>query len=306
MTDILHHLSNALPLSPLATHIGITCLFAQLTFTLLFHKRTKILPEGPWTHLPAFTAHQLVALPLMILLTYIGFRDWFFDPNKDPEGATSADRIFGSDRYPNDPNNIPLAVGTGAILLWDIPLGFLSKPLRDPIMWGHHVGMFMVAATMTGMFCAGGDMIGHYYASFYFGIIELSGVFLTYVDVFHPKYKYFKAWLDAEHSNKQMMSLKSALNSANELARVLFAVSFLILRGIYFPYVSFFHAIPDLIVAFKNPPEGVPMWTGYFLMGMISSFAILQAYWGLFVGQQVKKTLFGGEKDEKKSGKKKK
>ena len=53
---------------------------AQAAFTLIFR---KILPDGPWTQLSAFTAHQVVALPLMFVLTYIGWRDWFFDPNKN-------------------------------------------------------------------------------------------------------------------------------------------------------------------------------------------------------------------------------
>eukprot|EP00579_Thalassiosira_antarctica_P002739 CAMPEP_0201875510 /NCGR_PEP_ID=MMETSP0902-20130614/7470_1 /ASSEMBLY_ACC=CAM_ASM_000551 /TAXON_ID=420261 /ORGANISM="Thalassiosira antarctica, Strain CCMP982" /LENGTH=306 /DNA_ID=CAMNT_0048402581 /DNA_START=44 /DNA_END=964 /DNA_ORIENTATION=- len=300
MTDFLAQLSDYLPLSPLATNIGITCLLAQVAFTILFNKRTKVFPNGPWTHLTAFSAHQVVALPLMIILTYIGWRDWFFDPNKDEEGATAADRIFG---YSNS-NDIPLAVGTGAILLWDIPMGFISPPLRDPIMWAHHVGMFFVAATISGTFCKSGNMIGYYYSPFYFGVIEMSSIFLSYVDVFHPKYKHYHKWLNAKHSNEKIMALKKLFNNVNEMARIIFALSFLVLRGIYFPYVSFTQAVPDLIKAYENPPDGVPMWTGYFLIGMISSFAFLQAYWGLLIAQQAKKVLTGdsGDKDKKKSG----
>mmetsp|Transcript_5862 Transcript_5862/g.12887 ORF Transcript_5862/g.12887 Transcript_5862/m.12887 type:complete len:307 (+) Transcript_5862:145-1065(+) len=304
MTDFLTHLSDYLPLSPLATHIGITCLFAQVTFTLIFNKRTNVVPEGPWTHLTAFTAHQVVALPIMVVMTYVGWRDWFFDPNKDEEGATAADRIFG---YSN-PNDIPLSVGTGAILLWDIPMGFISPPLRDPVMWAHHVGMFLVAATMMGTFCKWGNMVGYYYASYYFGVIELSSIFLTFIDFFHPKYEHYHKWLNAnKHSNKKPIALKKTVGDANNVARTLFALTFLALRGVYFPYVSFTQAVPDLIEAYKKPPDGVPMWTGNFLIGMISSFACLQAYWGILIFQQVKKTLVGGSETKKpSSGKKKK
>ncbi|KAL7535304.1 hypothetical protein ACHAXR_006403 [Thalassiosira sp. AJA248-18] len=235
----------------------------------------------------------------MIILTYVGWRDWFFDPNKDYEGATATDRIFG---YSN-PNDIPLAIGSGAILLWDIPTGFLSPPLRDPIMWGHHVGMFLVASTMIGTFCKWGNMIGYYYASYYFGVIEMSSIFLSFVDIFHPKYKHYYEWLNAKsHSNETSAALAKTMKSVNELSRVLFALSFLALRGVYFPYVSFRMAIPDLIEAYENPPDGVPMWTGYFLIGMISSFALLQAYWGLFIAKQAMKVLTGGgDKSKKKS-----
>merc|ERR1712071_429238 len=117
-------------------------------------------------------------------------------------------------------------------------------------------------------------MIGYYYASYYFGVIELSSIFLACVDIFHPKYTHYHRWLTAKHSCEKMASLQSVMNSVNDVARILFALSFLGLRGMYFPYVSFRQAIPDLMEAYKAPPEGVPMWTGYFLIGMISSFAI--------------------------------
>lgn len=292
-------LSDYLPLSPLATQIGIACLVAQAAFTLIFR---KILPDGPWTQLSAFTAHQVVALPLMFVLTYIGWRDWFFDPNKYDEGLTATDRIFG---YSN-PNDIPLAVGSGAILLWDIPMGFISPPLRDPIMWAHHFGMFIVSSTMCGLFCKWGNMLGYYYGALYFGVIELSSILLTFIDIWHPKYVHYYKWLNAKHSDDKSIALAKLLKSVNEVARILFALSFLALRGMYFPYVSFRHAVPDLLVAYENPPDGVPKWTGYFLAGMISLFALLQAYWGLLIAKQAKKALLGGDgKDEKSRSRKK-
>lgn len=291
MTEFLFQLSDYLPLSSLATHIGVTCLFFQLALALLFNKRTGILPDGPWSHLPGFTAHQIVTLPLMVILTYVGMKDWFFNPYKDVEGATATDRIFG---YSNS-NDIPLAIGSGAILLWDIPAGFSTPQLRDPLMWAHHIGMFLVASTMSGLFCKWGNQLGYYYASFFFGVIEISSFFLTYVDLFHPKYKHYHVWL-----NKQDSGLKKILNDLNELARVLFAVSFLAIRGIYFPYVVFRSAIPDLLEAYQNPPDGVPQWTCYFLIGSMSAFALLQAYWGVFIGKQIKKAFAGSEGGEKK------
>lgn len=297
MNDSLANLSDYLPLSPLATRIGIICLIAQIALTILLNKRTGIVPDGPWTHLAAFTSHQLVALPLMIIMTYCGWRDWFF--HYEAGAATAADRIFG---YSN-PNDTVLAIASGAILLWDIPMGFISPQLRDPIMWGHHFGMFMVSSTMCGTFCKGGNMIGYYYAPFYFGVIEMSSLFLTYVDIFHPKYKHYYNWLQDGKANEKPMA--KLCHDANEVARVLFAITFMLLRGIYFPYVSFRNAIPDLWEAYKTPPDGVPMWTGYFLAILISSFALLQAYWGLLISKQVMK-LFTDDDDKKSgSGKKK-
>ena len=293
--------SGFLPLTPLATYIGITCLFAQVTFTLLFNKRTKILPDGPWNNLTMFTAHTVVAFPFMVTLTYVGCRDWFF--NRDAyDSSTATDRIFG---YSN-PRDIPLSFGSGAILIWDIPMGFISPPLRDPIMWAHHVGMFLVASVMNGLFCKHGNMIGYYYAPYYFGVIELSSIFLCYVDIFHPKYKHYSNWLNGNHTDVKYIQLQRLLNSVNEVARLLFAVTFLAFRGIAFPYVTFSHAIPDLIEAYETPPDGVPLWTFYFLTSMMGSFAVLQTYWGLLISKQIVKALGGGSgKGEKKKTKKK-
>ena len=56
-------------------------------------------------------------------------------------------------------------------------------------------------------------------------------------------------------------------------------MTFLAFRGIYFPIVTFSRAIPDLIEAYETPPDGVPLWTYYFLTAMMGLFAVLQAYW---------------------------
>lgn len=290
-------------LTPLATRIGLTCLLAQVIFTFLLHKRTTILPRGPWNELPAFTAHQLVSFPLMIILTYYGMKDWFFTTGIIT--TTPHERIFGQ-HHPID--DIPLAIGTGAILLWDIPTGLLSPPLHDPLMWAHHIGMATVALLMSGQFSHGGGnivMIGAYYAPYYFGVIEFSSIFLAYVDVFHPKYRYYDEWLN-DPSRESHFKIRF-LKKLNDVCRAMFAFSFLILRGIYFPYVSFGYAIPDLWRAYISydessfpPPAGVPMWTGYFLIGMIGMFACLQAYWGVLVMRQVRKVLRGGGDEKKK------
>jgi hypothetical protein len=274
-------ISDYSPLSPLATHIGLACVIVQVTFTLL----AKILPKGPWTHLPAFTAHKVVTLPAMILLTYIGAKDWFF-VDRNPI-VTAIDRIF----VLSNPDDFPLAYGIGAMLMWDIPVSVLSPPMRDPFMLAHHVGMFFVAYTMSGGFCRDGNMIGYYYAPFYFGVIEFSSIPLTYVNVFHPKVVHYHEWSTREHSDGRMASLQRLVKKTNGMARVSFAASFLALRGLYFPYVSFRFCLPDLIAAYKDPPDGVPMWTGYFLMSSIALFSCLQFYWGVLVAKQVVKTI---------------
>ncbi|KAL3816834.1 hypothetical protein ACHAXA_005112 [Cyclostephanos tholiformis] len=280
-------ISDYSPLSPLATNVGLACVIVQVIFTLLFDERAKIIPAGPWSSLRAFTAHKVVTLPAMILLTYCGVRDWFFLDVDKYAVVTPYDRIFGM----SNPNDIPLAYGIGAMLMWDIPISILSPPMRDPLMFVHHVAMFFVAYTMSGGFCEGGNMIGYYYAPFYFGVIEFSSIPLTYVNVFHPKVVHYHEWTMREQSNEGLESLRRLVIKTNAFARVSFAASFLALRGIYFPYVSFAMTLPDLIAAYRSPPPGVPMWTGYVLISSIALFSCLQAYWGVLVARQVLKTI---------------
>lgn len=279
------------PLSPLATHIGIVCLTTQILLTLLFINKRRIGEAGPWTYLPGLTAHQVVSLPLMIILAYCGCRDWLFDTDiiHGATAATSSYRIFSI----SNPNNIHLAIGTGAILIWDIPTSFIFPPLRDRLMLAHHVGMFLTAYIMNGGFSKHGNQIGYYYVPYYFGVIEFSSIFLAYIDIFHPKYVYYHRWLNAEHG-----TLQATIKRMNDIGRALFAISFLILRGVYFPYVSFCCAIPDLFAAYQNPPDGVPMWTGYFLIIMIASFTCLQIYWSVLVAKNVRKVLRGGSAED--------
>ena len=224
----------------------------------------------------------------MILLAYTGWKEWEYDLTSYSNNSSSYDRMF----VQSNMNDVPLAYGTGALLLWDIPIGLLAPSLKDGLMLAHHVGMFAVAAVMSGMFSKG-QMIGYYYVPFYFGVIETSSVFLSVVDQFHPKRKEWFDWLnDKENKDRCIVKVTKQLN---ELCRTLFAISFIVLRGVYFPFTSFVHAIPDIWRAFENPPDGVPMWTGYFLIVSLFLFSCLQSYWGILVAKQIKKALAGGK-----------
>ena len=292
LAQIIDATSKTLNLSSLATQIGLFCLVTQLFLTFVFDKRTNLLPYGPYSTLPGFTAHQAVATPFMVLLSYYGWKEWEYDYSQY-NATSSHEKLFAS----SNPNDFLLAYGTGAILLWDIPVGIFVPSMRDGIMFAHHIGMFAVAAVMSGM-CSQGQMVGYYYVPFYFGVIETSSVFLVFVDQFHPKRKEWSDWLNCEENKNR--GLVKFIHQINEICRVFFALSFIILRGIYFPYTSFFHCIPDIWKAYDNRPGEVPMWTGYFLIGALVLFSCLQSYWGLLVARQIKKALLGDDKNKKK------
>lgn len=247
----------------------------------------------------------------MIILSYYGWKEWEYDiiSSYNDKNMSSHDRLFSVVPSNNElDGDILLTYGTGAILLWDIPIGIFAPSLQDTIMFFHHVGMFAVAAVMSGMFCVGGEgqtiRIGWYYVPFYFGVIETSSVFLSVVDQFHPKRKEWYDWLySGSEENRGLV--KKLILGCNEVCRMGFAISFIVLRGLYFPYTSFFHCIPDIWRAYYGEesgrvPEGVPMWTGYFLIVALVLFSCLQSYWGVLVGRQVKKALFGDGDAKKK------
>jgi hypothetical protein len=100
----------------------------------------------------------------MILLSYYGWKEWEYDLSSY-HTTSSYYKLFAV----NNVQDVPLAYGSGAILLWDIPMGLLAPSLRDGLMLAHHIGMFAVAAVMGGMFSSG-QMIGYYYVPFYFGV----------------------------------------------------------------------------------------------------------------------------------------
>jgi len=291
MIELVTRLSEWLPLSPLGTFIGITCVSFQITLSLALSKKAGIVPEGPWSELSLFTAHQLVSFLLMVMLTYFGFAGWFFGS----EVHSATDRIFGTTA--DNTNDLLLAIGSGAILLWDIPTGFASPPLRDVVMWLHHIGMFLVASTMAGAYCEGNQTVGRYYAPFFFGVIECSSVFLSFMDIFHPKFVHYYNWLNSMDESRRT---KKILHNCNEMCRVAFAITYLIFRGAYFPYVAFRGVIPDLQEAYQSTPDTVPAWTGQFLITAVSLFALLQAYWGLLITKALVKAIRGGGSSGKK------
>merc|ERR1719359_1697822 len=120
------------------------------------------------------------------------------------------------------------------MVLWDIPCSVFIPSMKDNVMLAHHLGMALVAGAVstTGT--------GSYYALFFFGVIEISSIPLTLVDIFHPK------------RFPQLAKKYAILGTANEVCRPLFAVLFLLLRALYFPIVIFRSLLPDAYAALAS------------------------------------------------------
>mmetsp|Transcript_23245 Transcript_23245/g.57264 ORF Transcript_23245/g.57264 Transcript_23245/m.57264 type:complete len:288 (+) Transcript_23245:89-952(+) len=273
---------------PLVVQTGMICLGIHLLLYGVFAYAP--LPDGPWKKMPSHTAHQVLALPLMTYISVQGCITWF--GQADPE--SSEDRIY-----------LPVADGVqlaqvvfGFLLYWDIPVGLATPALQDPLMLVHHFGMLFVAGVVMGNLCLSEEPRGSYYAPFFLGLIEASSIPLCYVDIFHPKHKYWYEFLQQELKNKS--ALGNVLNSINEVARILFALIFLAFRFVYFPLVAFSTCLPDFFKAANA--ESDPALYGIFVLCIL--FTGLQMYWGLLIIRQIAKMLQGGDGD-KDSDKKK-
>ena len=268
---------------------GLGCLSVHILSYLL---SSHVLPKGPWTELPSFTAHQVVALPVMIYTTILGFQSWF---GTLLEAECSNNMVL--DIYPQGLYFGQLVIG--GMLLWDIPTGFLSDGMGDPILHVHHIGMLLVAGITVGVFSS--QPIGSCYAPFFFGVIEVSSIPLAIVDIFHPKRK---AWHDYHTSIHTLVTI-------NDISRILFAILFILVRAIYFPYVVLTQVLPDFWNQANNKTikqdsdmtarDAPALWA---IMILSLLFSILQLYWGTMVVQQIVKVLNIGptvlSKEEKK------
>ena len=260
--------------TPFVWQLGLSVMGAQC---VLFFLLAYILPKGPWSEDPGFSAHQLVCIPVMAFLTYHGFREWF---SKQDHGYAPVDRILG----PHPEPDLSLIVMT-IMLFWDIPTGLLTPSLREPAMVAHHVAMFLTATLALGAWSGGHPLLG-YYAAYYFGVIEVSSIPLILVDLFHPKRR---AWFQYLNT-----AAPKIVHSFNELNRVCFAVLFLLVRAISFPYVSFAYVIPDIVKVAALPLEerrGVSTVPLYVMATLNLFFSCLQFYWGTLVLRQVLKAL---------------
>ena len=246
--------------------LGIALLTGQCVLWFIF---SFVVRSGPWHSEPGFSAHQLVYLPVALYTAYFGCVHFF-----GKEQATAASRVLDYDPAGMHLSQVSLAVLT----MWDIPTGLAVKVLRDPLMVVHHVGFVLTAYYIVS---SGRNT---YYALCFFGVVEVSSVFLTVAEVFHPRHKEYSAWLETAPITKMV----------NEGVRAAFVLAYLLVRGLYFPYVVWGRYTPDMLALLALPladrqhMSDMQLWTP-FLLG--SAFSVLQLYWGYLLIQQLRKML---------------
>lgn len=248
---------------------------AQIVLTSVF--AFKVLGTGPWSEMPSFTAHQVIATAVLLYLSVEGLRlQWQQNALND----NNVDRL-------TDPRHIHLSEFVlGMMVFWDIPTGLCTRALREVPMVFHHFAMAATAALALGALSNGNPIVG-YYAPFFFGVIEWSSLPLIIVDIFHPKHK---AW----HSYLTSPDRSPWFNRINATARLVFAASFLLLRTVCFPYVSIAGVLTDVWHVTSLPLDqrrNVPNLPLVAIATSNTLFSCLQIYWGNLLIQQILKLV---------------
>ena len=222
----------------------------------------------------------------MTYLSYEGFETWFYysSDNDDDHNNQHYFDTFEKRLFEVSPAGERLgSIALGMLLLYEIPVSFLTPSLHDTLMTIHHIAMILVACLGVGIFSPNGDPVGTYYLSFYFGVIELSSVFLAVASLFHPKKG--KHWHD--FMNNINGPGGDVLRSSIKVCRILFCIAFLILRTIYFPIVIS-SSVWDFWNGYNLPDDkryGVSKWIFLSTCVVCFLFSFLQLFWGLLVAK---------------------
>ena len=281
---------------PLLLPYGLKCLALYLALYLTFRyglpSKKKAAEAGPrdnfpWKESPSLTAHRIVAFFAMNHWCYLGFRHLLtYDYNIANDNAVSNPEFAALTFVPAGYEIAQYAMG--ALLIWDFPVSLLggSGPI-DITMHLHHIGMLVVTACVLGLVKwpsdEGDAIVATHVAPIFLGAIELSSIPLQIVDLFHPKKS--PHWYKFANSKSSAGFFPKLCYSVNEVSRILFAIFFLLVRGLFFPYVIAKIAVPDFYAEGSLPCM--------VLLVMSILFTLLQMYWTTLVFEQVKKALSG-------------
>jgi len=172
--------------------------------------------NSPVADAPHVAAHSGTTLIGFSLLAISGFHGWFLDD----AASKMNDHVTGYSVYAHITQTLMLGFQIYEIGL--CALTYSDKRYRKAfcgpggVMVAHHVSVVLLAAlSVKGPFV-------HFYAPFFFGVPELSSVFLVFVDFF-----------------KSYPTVRSRFAALNEVVRTLFGVTFLVVRCGWWPVVTY-------------------------------------------------------------------
>jgi len=219
---------------------GCVGLVSQLALTKLIQK-TKLRP------IARYTAHTIVAMVLMLLVSSMGVVGWWYTAIPATPYARLLEPV-ASARW-------LAAVVAGMFAIWDIPVSIAVPQLRKIDVIVHHIVMTIVA-------WVGAVTLPMHYLFFYLGISELSSIPLLCYDQLQVT----------------VMSMKeSRLTTLRDRFQIMAAICFTLIRAYYFTKITLMHFVPDVRFVLPTANRAV----NALRFGMIASigFTALQLYW---------------------------
>lgn len=251
--------SNVHQIACVAGSVGLG---AQILLYLLF-RRSK---DEVRRKNAGYTAHSIVALGLMLLVSWIGVVGWL---TLLPASATSLSPSTRRLLVPVNEARWLSAVICGMFVAWDIPTSIAIGQLRKADVIVHHLVMAILAYF-------GSTSIPMYYLFYFFGISELSSVPLVIYDQLSRDYDRC-----TEEGNQERADRIGKLRGKFQ---IMAAIAFTMIRAVSFPIVSLFKFLPDVraVLMTASPASLAVGRTGLLLRSLSVAnigFTILQLYW---------------------------
>jgi hypothetical protein len=250
--------------------IAITTVALTLVYLLLLQFGSKILPRSDDTMKKRKLCYQATNVFFNVCIGYLGvYCEYILIPSLPIFHAPSIDRVVGLE----DELYWLSALQLG-YQMWAIPVGIFHAQ-EDIMMILHHVSV-VISASTTGFFSLG----FRYYTPFFFGVMELSSLPLSLMNVF-----------------KDNPSLRKKYPTANVLSRFIFAISFLVIR-VYLCLWKWPVYLRDSFLVFWT--REISLYKAYLFVqfAMASFLTFLQLYWGLLIAKGLISVVMKPKKDK--------
>jgi hypothetical protein len=233
----------------------------------------KIAPTNATKEYKIKICYQITNVCFNIVIGCVGlYLEYVVLPSLDVYGGASADKIVGLEQELYLVSAMQLGYQ-----FWAIPVGILH--VKESVeMIVHHFAV-VVSTSMTGFLSIG----FRYYSPFFYGVMELSSVPLSIMNVF-----------------RDSPELQKKYPTANASSRIIFAASFLIIRVIMcLSRWPFF--LRDNFVVFYTKEMGAYKLYMFLQWSLATFLAILQLYWATLIFKgMLKMTSGSGGKNKPK------
>lgn len=222
---------------------------------------------------PNMMAHYVPFLIAFIWMAYYGAYLWFFDETmNDP----TFDKIWGY-----HPKSELITVSMLAIQSYDTPISIIVPDLRAFTFVMHHAVVLSLSILCLRY------RAFYYYAVYFLGVIELSSPWLAIVDAM-----------------RDFPKLGERFPAINEVARVIFAVTFFAVRVVGWVPVSIGFWRDALSLLQEDAAmHTMPKWVPVFWLTTHAGLTCLQAWWASLILRAVYAMLTGDEEYRKNEAK---